>query len=57
MAYPLGCDSGGQAVTLPPQDCGEHVCSAETQEHPYSLLFSKCWDYGTHWTGASEYEL
>lgn len=35
--------------------CGEHVCSAEMKEHPYSLLFGKCWDYGTHWTWASEY--
>lgn len=57
MAYPHGCDSGGQAVTLPHQDCGEHICSAEIQQHLYSLLFSKCWDYGTHWTRASEYDL
>lgn len=57
MSYPHGCDSGGQAATVAHQDCREHVCSAEMQEHPYSLLFSKCWDYGTHCTWASEYGL
>lgn len=28
-------------------------CSAEILQHPHSLLFSNCWDYGTHWTRAS----
>lgn len=42
MAYPHGCASGGQAVTL---------LSRNTATPTFSV-FSKCWDYGTHWTRA-----